>query len=250
MSAADPNPNRTVSPETNNEFFDSCVDDLPERDDLIRSALFDPRALIHRGPAGIGQDMFRSTVGFAEPVCILHRGSPLDKNRRAYPCSHVTRSTGSGPGNRYNLAMTLKSTLRLAGAHRITIHVPASREAWLALLGGDASRLEHDQNVLPLFRMLRAHSEFGALGPYRNVYELSGGHESFTPGHEAKPTFGNPGETSTTASVVITTYVSQSVSQTRIAELVAALAAAHPWELPVIEVCEVRVLAPAMASRP
>jgi hypothetical protein len=27
--------------------------------------------------------------------------------------------------------------------------------------------------------------------------------------------------------------------------LVAALAASHPWELPVIEVCEVRVLAPA-----
>lgn len=101
--------------------------------------------------------MLRSNVGLAEPVCIL----------------------------------------RLAGAHRITIHVPASREAWLAPSGGDASRLEHDQSVL-------------------------------TPAHEAKPTFGSPGETSTTASVVIATYVSQSVSQTQIAELVAALAAARP----------------------
>ena len=57
---------------------------------------------------------------------------------------------------------------------------------------------------------------------------------------------GTAGEASTTASIVVTTYVAQAVSDTRLAELVAALAASHPWELPVIEVCEVRLLAPAM----
>jgi hypothetical protein len=48
-----------------------------------------------------------------------------------------------------------------------------------------------------------------------------------------------------TAAVVITTYVSRSVTDRRVAELMAALAESHPWELPVIEVCEVRVLTPA-----
>jgi hypothetical protein len=56
---------------------------------------------------------------------------------------------------------------------------------------------------------------------------------------------GTAGESSTTASIVVTTYVAQAVSDARLAELAAALAASHPWELPVIEVCEVRVLAPA-----
>lgn len=143
-------------------------------------------------------------------------------------------------------AESLKSRLRLCAAHRITIHHPASRDACSALLAGDTARLERDPSVAPLFKTLRAHAEFGALGPYRNVYEITGGHESFTPNAEACPTLGAAGEASTTASIVITTYVAQAVSETRLAELMAALAAAHPWELPVIEVCEVRLLAPAM----
>jgi len=140
---------------------------------------------------------------------------------------------------------SLKSSLRLCAAHRITIYCPASRDAWLALLAGDTSRLERDPAVAPLFKTLRAHREFGSLGPYRNVYEVSGGHESFTPNSEARPALGTAGETSTTASIVVTTYVAQAVSGVKLAELVTALAASHPWELPVIEVCEVRVLAPA-----
>jgi hypothetical protein len=140
---------------------------------------------------------------------------------------------------------SLKSSLRLCVAQRITIFCPASRDAWLALLAGDPALLEQDPAVAPLLKTLRAHAEFGALGPYRNVYEISGGHESFTPNAEATPTLGTAGEASTTASIVITTYLAQAVSETRLAELLAALAAAHPWELPVIEVCAVRVLAPA-----
>jgi hypothetical protein len=141
--------------------------------------------------------------------------------------------------------MSLKNSLRLSSAKRITIYCPVSREAWLALLAGDATRLEHDPVVAPLFMALRAHAEFGAFGPYRNVYEVSVGHESFTPDSDARPSLGTIGETSTTASVVVTTYVSRSITDVRLAELVAALAESHPWELPVIEVCEVRVLAPA-----
>jgi hypothetical protein len=144
-----------------------------------------------------------------------------------------------------DLTESLKSGLRLCVAQRVTIYCPASRDAWLALLAGDTSRLEQDPAVAPLFKTLRAHVELGALGPYRNVYEVSGGHESFTPNSEARPALGTAGKTSTTASIVVTTYVAQTVSDAKLAELVAALAASHPWELPVIEVCEVRVLAPA-----
>ena len=139
---------------------------------------------------------------------------------------------------------SLKSSLRLCVAQRITFYCPVSRDVWLALLAGDTTRLEQDPAVAPLFKTLRAHAELGALGPYRNVYEVSGGHESFTPNSQARPALGKAGETSTTASIVVTTYVAQAVSEARLAEFVAALAASHPWELPVIEVCEVRLLAP------
>ena len=144
--------------------------------------------------------------------------------------------------------MLLKSSLDLLVAHRVTIYCPASREAWLALLAGDPTCLEQDPTVAALLAVLRTEAEFGALGPYRNVFEVSGGHESFTPGPDARPAFGSAEERSTTPSVVITTYVSRTVTDVRLAELVAALAASHPWELPVIEVCEVRILAPAAAE--
>src|ERR1700690_2361665 len=79
--------------------------------------------------------------------------------------------------NRMRSAESLKSSLRLCVAHRITVYCPASRDAWLALLAGDTALLEQDPAIAPLFNTLRAHAEFGALGPYRNVYEVSGGHE-------------------------------------------------------------------------
>ena len=143
--------------------------------------------------------------------------------------------------------MPLKSSLRLTAVRRITVYGPASRRAWLALLAGDPAAVEADPAVAPLLAVLRAQPEFGALGPYRNVFELSGGHESFTPDAGAQPTFGHAGETSTTASVAITTYVAAGVAEQRLTDLVALLAAAHPWELPVIEVCAVQVLAPGEA---
>jgi len=140
--------------------------------------------------------------------------------------------------------MTLKSSLRLSPARRITVYCPVNREAWLALLAGDEQRLEADAAVAGVLRVLRGCAEFGALGPYRNVFEISGGHESFTPGADAQPTLGQPGEVATTASVAITTYVSADLARSRVAELVALLADAHPWELPVIEVTDIEVLVP------
>ena len=138
--------------------------------------------------------------------------------------------------------MSLKQSLSLCSARRITVYCPVSRDGWLALLAGDATRLETEPGIAPLFDVLRSHPEFGSLGPYRSVYEVTGGHESFTPGAGARPTLGRPGEVSTTVSVAVTTYVSGAHSEARLAELVRALAQAHPWELPVIEVTDVRVL--------
>ncbi len=138
--------------------------------------------------------------------------------------------------------MSLKSSLRLSPARRITVYCPLSHDGWLALRAGDATRLETEAGIAPLFDVLRGHPEFGSLGPYRSVYEVTGGHESFTPGMGARPTLGTPGEVSTTVSVAITTYVSGAHSEERLAALVHALAAAHPWELPVIEVSSVQVL--------
>lgn len=138
--------------------------------------------------------------------------------------------------------MPLKDSLRLTPVRRITVHCPVPRETWHAR---DADRLDLEPALASIFAVLRANPEFGTLGPYHNVLEVAPGHESFTPGRGSSPTLGRAGEATGTGTVAITTYVSARVPERRLEELVAALAAAHPWELPVIEVVGARILAPA-----
>ena len=141
----------------------------------------------------------------------------------------------------------MKGSFHLVTAWRITVYCPLSPASWTVLRSGDLTRIEQDTLAAPVFGILRANVEFGSLGPYRQVYEMSLGHESFTPTTEALPSLGKANENSLTMNVVITTHVSAHVSKTRREELIAALAAAHPWEVPVIEIYKVRVLEPDAA---
>lgn len=138
--------------------------------------------------------------------------------------------------------MLLKDSLRLTTVRRITVHCPVSRDAWDSLQAGDSAQLEREPDLAPLFDVLRAHEEFGALGPYRSVFEIGRGRETFTPRAGSRPTLGSAGEVCRTYTIVITTYVAERVADARFADLIAALARAHPWELPVIEVSSVRIL--------
>lgn len=144
----------------------------------------------------------------------------------------------------------MKGSLHLVTAWRITLYCPVSPAAWPVLWAGDLTRLEQDILAAPVFAALRANAEFGTLGPYRQVYEMALGHESFSPTTEARPTLGKANEHSLTMNVVITTYVAANVSKARREELIAALAAAHPWEVPVMEIHKVRVLEPDAPPRP
>lgn len=136
----------------------------------------------------------------------------------------------------------MKKNLRLAAAKRITVHCPASVAAQAAYLAGDLERLEGESPFDALFSVLRNHIDFGSIGPYRSVFELSMGRETFVPGPGADPAAGTLDKRASLGTIMITTYVSGETGAQRIAELVAMLAEAHPWELPVIELADVDIL--------
>ncbi len=138
--------------------------------------------------------------------------------------------------------MPVKKHLRLIAAKRITVHCPASDAAQAAFLAGNLERLESEPPFDALFSVLRGHVEFGCIGPYRSVFELSLGRETFVPGPGADPTAGTLDERASVGTLRVTTYVPGDTGAPRLAELVAMLAEAHPWELPVIELANVDIL--------
>ena len=136
----------------------------------------------------------------------------------------------------------LKKNLHLTAAKRVTVHCPASDAAQAAFAAGNLQRLEFESPFDALFSVLRNNIDFGRIGPYRSVFELSLGQETFVPGPGADPSTGTLDKRTCLATIVITTYLAAETSAQRLAELVAMLAAAHPWELPVIEVATVDLL--------
>jgi hypothetical protein len=131
---------------------------------------------------------------------------------------------------------------RLVNAFRLTVHCPVGSATYAAILRGDYSPLREDPGTARVLALIEASAELGNFGLYRGVCEISPCVEAFTPQPESRPAVGAAGERSATSAVAIATYIDGTVSQERLDQLVAGLAAVHPWELPVIEVQGVRLL--------
>jgi hypothetical protein len=110
-----------------------------------------------------------------------------------------------------------------------------------AIASGDLEALERDPHAGPILAIIERSTDLGNFGRYRGVFELGIGVEGFTPQPDALPTLGRDGLRTLSSTASIATYVPMAVSQARLTELLDALAAAHPWEIPVIEVTEVRL---------
>jgi hypothetical protein len=134
------------------------------------------------------------------------------------------------------------SQARPVAARRITIFCPISTETRAALARGDLDSLAADSSAGPILSYLEHCPELGQLGAYSGVCEISLGIEAFTPGAEARPTVGSPGERSHSATAVLTSYASASLPVERLETILSALAQLHPWEVPVIEVSLVELV--------
>ena len=121
----------------------------------------------------------------------------------------------------------------------VKIHCPVLPGTLAAMLAGDASALEADPAAAACLAIIRSDNALGDFGLYHGVCEIGIGWESFTPSPEAAPTLGSAGDMALSPTVILTTYAPADAD---IDAALAALMAAHPWEVPVIELAEVVLL--------
>lgn len=131
-------------------------------------------------------------------------------------------------------------------ARRVTIFCPIEANTLTALVSGDLNALARDAYAGRILAKIEHSNELGNFGPYRGVCELAIGVEAFTPLFGAQPTVGQTGQRTLSPTITITTYVATSLSPTRLNELLDAIAAVHPWEVPVIDVADVRLFGRTM----
>jgi hypothetical protein len=140
-------------------------------------------------------------------------------------------------------------TPTLRAVRRITVHCPIRPETLGAVAAGSVDALAADPGIAPLLALIESSTEFGDFGHYKGVCEIGLGLEAFTPQAGSNPALGAAGRRSMSPTATLTTYVSIDIDGARLAALVGVLAARHPWEVPVIEVADVRLAdRPAQAS--
>lgn len=121
----------------------------------------------------------------------------------------------------------------------VKIHCPVTPETLHAALAGDATVLERDPTAAAILAVIRSDKALGDFGLYHGVVEIGTGWESFTPSPDAAPTLGTAGTATLSPTVILTSYVA---AEADIEGALAALLAAHPWEVPVIELSQAELL--------
>jgi hypothetical protein len=114
---------------------------------------------------------------------------------------------------------------------RITIYIPIEDASHAA-----DSLIVTSESVQPILRVLGTYELAGAVGTYKAVAEISTGIETYTPTESSQPASGAAGSPSVVRSARLVTYIPSLVSIEELSSLTDEIAAAHPWEHPVIEV--------------
>lgn len=130
----------------------------------------------------------------------------------------------------------------LRPARALRIHCPVAQLVLARLLDGDQRALEDDPALAAMFAIVRGDNPLGDFGLYRGVMEVSPGWELFTPTATARPTAGTAGENAVSPTVVLTIHLPHDAPQDRIDAAIDAILRAHPWEVPVIELTETRLV--------
>lgn len=124
----------------------------------------------------------------------------------------------------------------------VRIHVPVVKPTLDALLAGDSTALESDPTLAAMLSIIRTETALGDFGLYHGVAEITLGWETFIPGPDASPTLGAAAQTSFSPTVTLATWIREGAAEADVDRALSALMAAHPWEIPVIEVTESRLL--------
>lgn len=126
-------------------------------------------------------------------------------------------------------------------ATRIRIYCPVGDATLDAFRASNWAVMEADETLAAMLAILRDANPLGDFGLYKGVAEISAGVETFIPTADAQPTAGDAGSVAMSATLILTSYVAADCSHDQLATLVGQLCDAHPWEIPVIEVCPVQL---------
>jgi hypothetical protein len=107
---------------------------------------------------------------------------------------------------------------------------------------GQVGAIERDAVIAPLLAIIRADNPLGDFGTYQGVVEIALGAESFVPSADAAPAEGTAGAVSLLPNVILTTYIADDAPEPLVSMTLAKIAAAHPWEVPVIEIIRAELL--------
>ncbi len=124
----------------------------------------------------------------------------------------------------------------------IRIFCPVQPVTLAMLLSAGAAAMDDDPVLGAMLAILREEGPFGDFGVYRNVIEIAPGWESFRPTADANPTSGTAGEVALSPTVVLTTYVAADAPAETVDAVLTRIMAAHPWEIPVVEIGSARLL--------
>jgi hypothetical protein len=121
---------------------------------------------------------------------------------------------------------------------RLAVYVPVDE-------GSQDAGLTAISAVREILRTFREFDFAGSVGAYTAVAEISSGVETFVPTADAAPTHGVAGIVSTVPSARLVTYIPAGTPGEELDRLVSAVASAHPWEYPVIELDRVSLWMPS-----
>jgi hypothetical protein len=128
----------------------------------------------------------------------------------------------------------------LRASRRLRIFCPVAADTLRRLMAGEL--VDSDPALGAMQAILRGDNPLGDFGPYRGVVELHPGWEAFEPTADASPTLGHAGAPQLSPTVVLTVHIPTEAPDSAVERAIEAIMAAHPWEVPVIELDEVKLL--------
>jgi len=118
----------------------------------------------------------------------------------------------------------------------LKVHCPVDRPTMDLLAAGDFAVIDPDCALGRIVAIVREDGPLGDFGIYQSVIELATGWELFTPGTGAKPALGRAETQTASPTAILTLYIPADAAEDAVSSAISAIVAAHPWEVPVIEI--------------
>ncbi|MEU4874420.1 hypothetical protein [Streptomyces sp. NPDC021608] len=128
-----------------------------------------------------------------------------------------------------------RASVRRRTVRTIKVYWPVAPATLTACAMGDLDALRSDESFASFLRVVETSPGLGDFGVYDDVFEVSLGVEGFTVRPGARPALGSTGARSLSATLAVTTHVDADADDDALARILAHIADAHPWEVPVIE---------------